>query len=586
METRQTSKITITYPEAVKEIEEIFRSELKESETVEFKESISQLDNSLKTICAFLNNKGGSIYFGINDKGKPTGIKLSDANIREISQKIMLKIKPEITPKISDQTINDMPVLKISVEKGINDIYYCNGVVYDRSGTSTVIMPPDEVRSRIIEDCQTQWERQIFKKADLSYLSIPTIDTFLDMARKANRIPEINEEDIETMLKKLGLVTDEGITNAAIVLFGKESSGYFPTTLLRCGRFKDELKKFFIDMKDYGTNIFENLERGIDFLKEHMKIIARVVDLLRVEKWEIPIPALREAIINAMIHRDYSINGFVYIAIYDNRIRISNPGYLMKGLTVDNLYNEHISIHRNELIAKIVYLSGLIDNWGRGTLNIIDYMSKDSLDFPKFEESACYFHIDFKRQFVSNEIENASGDVAKNEGRKVAKNDGNNAAINGKLDPDNVAKNVAKNKEIDVAKNVARKVPRNNGSDVAKNDNRNVARDIDYKKDDSNANKPENAVGNDNLNLNNAAINGKLDSDNVARNVARNFGRNERLEIILNKIINNIRFTKRALSIELNANRKTIERDLEILKKENKIVFTGSKKSGVWKLIE
>ena len=83
-----------------------------------------------------------------------------------------------------------------------------------------------------------------------------------------------------------------------------------------------------------------------------MKIIARIVDLLRVEKWEIPIPALREAIINAMIHMDYTIGGFVYIAIYDNRIRISNPGYLMKGLTVDNLYNEHISIHRNELIAK------------------------------------------------------------------------------------------------------------------------------------------------------------------------------------------------------------------------------------------
>jgi len=485
METKQTAKITITYPELVKEIEEIFNGYLKESETVEFKESISQMDNSLKTICAFLNNNGGSVYFGISDKGNPTGINLSDANIREISQKIMLKIKPEITPKISDHRINDIPVLKISVEKGINNIYYCNGVAYDRSGTSTIIMPPDEIRRRIIENNQTQWERQIFKKADLTYLNIPTINEFLEMAKKAKRIPE-SKENIETILKKLELITDEGITNAAIVLFGKESSRYFPNTLLRCGRFKDELKKFFIDMKDYGTNIFENLEKGIDFLKEHMKIIARIVDLLRVEKWEIPIPALREAVINAMIHMDYTIGGFVYIAIYDNRIRVSNPGYLMKGLTVDNLYNEHISIHRNELIAKIVYLSGLIDNWGRGTLNIIDYMSKDNLDFPKFEESACYFHIDLKRQFNPNEM-------------------------------DNVTKNAPKN---------------------------------------------------------------------VSNNVPKNVGRNERLEAILNKIKHNIRFTKRSLASELNIDEKTIFRDLEVLKKENKIVFEGSKKSGVWKLIE
>ena len=500
MNTIQIAKITITYPELVKEIEEIFNGQLKESETVEFKESISQMDNSLKTICAFLNNNGGSVYFGISDKGNPTGINLSDANIREISQKIMLKIKPEVTPKISNHRINDIPVLKISVEKSINNIYYCSGVAYDRSGTSTIIMPPDEIKRRIIENNQTQWERQIFKKADLTYLNIPTINKFLEMAKKAKRIPE-SKENIETILKKLELITDEGITNAAIVLFGKESSRYFSNTLLRCGRFKDELKKFFIDMKDYGTNIFENLEKGIDFLKEHMKIIARIVDLLRVEKWEIPIPALREAVINAMIHMDYTINGFVYIAIYDDRIRISNPGYLMKGLTIDNLYNEHISIHRNELIAKIVYLSGLIDNWGRGTLNIIDYMSKDNLDFPKFEESACYFHIDFKRQFDPNEM-------------------------------DNVATNVATNVTITVPITVPKNVPKN-----------------------------------------------------TSKNAGRIVDKNERLEVILNKIKHDIRFTKRSLASELNIDEKTIFRDLEILKKENKIIFEGSKKSGVWKMI-
>jgi ATP-dependent DNA helicase RecG len=138
----------------------------------------------------------------------------------------------------------------------------------------------------------------------------------------------------------LELITDEGITNAAVVLFGKESARYFENTLLRCGRFKDEWKEFFFDMKDYGVNIFENLEKGINFIQEHIKITARIEGMLRVEKWELPIPALREAIINAMIHMDYTISGYVYIAIYDDKIKISNPGYLMKGLKIRDLYKE------------------------------------------------------------------------------------------------------------------------------------------------------------------------------------------------------------------------------------------------------
>ncbi|MHB1377464.1 MAG: AlbA family DNA-binding domain-containing protein, partial [Candidatus Humimicrobiaceae bacterium] len=99
MNTNQIDKITISYPYLVKEIEEIFDLRLKESETVEFKKSVSEIENAIKTICAFLNNNGGSIYFGVANDGTVKGINISDANIREISQKIMLKIKPEVIPK-------------------------------------------------------------------------------------------------------------------------------------------------------------------------------------------------------------------------------------------------------------------------------------------------------------------------------------------------------------------------------------------------------------------------------------------------------------------------------------------------------
>lgn len=383
----------------IRELEELYRVDFKETETVEFKESISELDRALKTLCAFLNNNGGTLYFGINNKGNIVGQLLSDQNLREISQKIRDRIKPQITPKIEIHYLKNIPIIEITVKKASNDIYYYNGVAYDRTGTETIIMPPDEIKERILKVNQVIWERQICKNAKLSDLDTLTINKFPELAIKAKRIPDI-KEDYETILRKLDLITDEGITNAAIVLFGNESARFFPNTQLRCGRFKDKLKKFFIDMKDYGVNAFNNLENGIDFLKEHMRISARIEGLLRIEKWEFPIPALRETIINAIIHMDYSINGSIYIAMYDDRISISNPGQLIGGLTIKDLYHEHTSVLRNPLISNIFYLAGFIDKWARGTLNIIEYLKEENLSLPEFGLLPSYFETVFYRQIT------------------------------------------------------------------------------------------------------------------------------------------------------------------------------------------
>ncbi len=452
----------------------------------------------------FLNNKGDIVYFGIDNSGNVTGQLLNDNNLREISQKIRNNIKPQITPKIITGYVNNIPIIEISVKKASDEIYYYNGIAYDRSGTETVIMPPDEIKRRILEANQIVWERQIFKNATLEFLNFSTIDKFLEMAREAKRLPKTKESK-EAILRKLGLITDEGITNAAIVLFGKESARYFENTLLRCGRFKDELKEFFFDMKDYGENIFENLEKGINFIQEHIKIIAWIEGLLRKERWELPILALREAIINAMIHMDYIINGYIYIAVYDDKIEISNPGYLMKGLEINDLYKEHISVHRNKLIAKILYLSGQIDSWGRGTLNIINEMKKEELELPKFRQSGNYFTIIFKRpQNLEEKLTKLTSGI--------------------RIDLGDF-----KNVDINVPKNVP---------------------------------------------------------NNVGKNVGKNVGRKERILKILNYIENGHKFTIKSLAKELEVTEKTIERDLEILKKENKIIFIGSKKSGSWMLVE
>jgi ATP-dependent DNA helicase RecG len=368
----------------------------RESETVEFKRSISGLDSSIKTICAFLNNKGGEVYFGIDKSGKVIGQIATDANLKSISHKIRHKINPEIIPGIEELKIDGKTVIKVTVANHDDYLYYCNGVAYTRCGTETVIIPPDDIRRRILSNNSINWEKEICKGAKISDLNNDTINFFKQLARKSNRI-KVKNENIKLLLKKLKLIEGNKVTNAAMLVFGKDPYSFFPNITIKCGRFKDEKKKEFINMKDYNGNLFNNLEDCMLFLQNHLRIEAKIKGLLREEKWEIPLDALRESILNAIIHRDYSVKSFVYIKFYDEKIVIANPGRLPEELSIEDLYKEHESRLRNPLIAEVFYMAGFIDAWGRGILDILEMMDKEDLDKPGFEETGDSFRIIFNR---------------------------------------------------------------------------------------------------------------------------------------------------------------------------------------------
>ncbi len=388
----------------------------KETETIELKKSLANLDSSLKTVCAFLNHKGGKIYFGIDNGGNVIGQPATDKNLSKVSQKIRAKIKPEIVPEIEEVEIDKKPVIKVAVENYDDSLHYCNGIAYTRCGTETVKIPPDEMEKRIIEKHKIDWERQICRQADFRDLNQGTIKDFIGLAKKSNRL-NIQNEDIKLLLKKLELIRDNKLTNAALLLFGKEPFNFFPNITVKCGRFKDEKKKEFIDMKDYNGNLFDNLENSMLFLKNHLKISAKISGLLREEKWEIPLDALRESMLNALIHRDYCQNSFVYIKFYDEKIVIANPGKLPRELSISDLYREHESRLRNPIIANVFYMAGFIDAWGRGILDILELMDKENLDRPDFEESGNSFRIIFNRHITPQ----AEPDVGKNVGKNVGR---------------------------------------------------------------------------------------------------------------------------------------------------------------------
>jgi ATP-dependent DNA helicase RecG len=309
----------------------------KESHTTELKKSLAQLDVALKSVCAFLNHKGGTVYFGVANDGKITGLNVTDKTLRKISQQIHSRIKPEITPEIREVKEKGESIIELKIPKGNNKPYFLNGVAYKRIGTENRIIPPDELKRIILEQKQTKWDEEICEGATLN---------------------DINEEKVERFLRK--------------------------------AKFERRLEI------DPTISVKEALN-AVEFVKEHIKLHAKIVETERVETWEYPIEAVREAITNAVCHRDYEISSNVQVRIFDDRIEVWGCGLLPKPLTVDDLRKKHDSILRNPQIGKCFFLIKFIEQWGTGTNRIISECLKYGLPEPLFEEVAGNLVVTFRK---------------------------------------------------------------------------------------------------------------------------------------------------------------------------------------------
>ena len=184
--------------------------------------------------------------------------------------------------------------------------------------------------------------------------------------------------------------------------FTKNPQKYIPYAIIRAGRFRAELTP--IDDQVIEGNIFEQIFEALKFIKKHINITYRIRENgLREEIWEYPLWSLREAIVNAVTHRDYSIPSPIYIRIYDDRIEIENPGKLPEPLTVESLRELHTSILRNSLIGKIMFMAGFIEAWRAGTNKMIEECLKNGLPEPEFVETKITFKVIFRKRLELNQ---------------------------------------------------------------------------------------------------------------------------------------------------------------------------------------
>jgi len=362
----------------------------KENEQIEYKKSTGELDDAMKSISAILNKHGkGKILFGVKPNGDVIGQQISESTLRDISRKISEDIKPVIYPSIYE--IENMPGV-IEVDFIGNDKpYSAKGRFYIRVYDEDKSIDIKELLNIInhSDSSNSLWEK-LESDEDIADVDELLLRSYIKKANKCGRIKE-EYDNKESVLRKLGLITNNKLNNAGKLLFSKNK----PLTL-KLAVFKTDEKLSFIDINRFEGNIFELNKKGQEYIKEHINYSAVIEGSKRIEKPEIPEEVIRESVLNSLCHSsfDTTINNEIYIT--PTKVVIFNPGTFPSGYEPkDFAYNGVESILRNPLISKILYYSNDIDSWATGFRRIFNLCEKEKVKYSYIKKNQgfemCFF---------------------------------------------------------------------------------------------------------------------------------------------------------------------------------------------------
>ncbi|MGC8831624.1 MAG: RNA-binding domain-containing protein [Thermoproteota archaeon] len=356
-----------------------------ESSKVEFKKSLSEKEEILKTITAFSNTHGGTVLVGVDDSGNIVGLELRKGEIEELENMISQLIEPKVYPELRLVPYKEKLLLRIDVDKGFNKPYFYRGACYVRREKVTRRLDRDGVLE--LSSHRVSFDSIIFEGE--CKVSKILIEDFLKRARE-RRGMRVESTDPDDVLRKLNLVDKGRLKNGAVLLFSEECPLYFPQAVIKIGYFRnDEV----LDEAVIEGPIQAQVEEAMRFIQRHIGKGYVVKGLERIETWEYPLEAIREALVNAVLHRDYFSSSPISVKISDSGIIVENPGELPPPLEIEDLSREHPSIPRNPLISRAFFYMGYFEEWGLGTLRMIRLLKEAGLPSPEFSQSKGFFKV-------------------------------------------------------------------------------------------------------------------------------------------------------------------------------------------------
>jgi ATP-dependent DNA helicase RecG len=353
---------------------------MPENQNIEWKESWR--DEYLKWICGFANAKGGKIIIGKNDNGEIVGVAKAKKLMEDIPNKIQNQLGIICDVDLKNEDGKDF--IEIDV-KPYDVLISYQGKYYYRSGSTKQELKGNVLNNFLLKKAGKTWDDVVEPRANLKDIDLFAIEAFKKGATASKRLPFIAEEkNIEQILDNLLLLEDGNLKRSAVLLFGKNPCRFFINAFVKIGRFgqtDDDLR--FQEVIE--GNAFQLADKVLEVLDRKFFVSPiSYKGLQRVESWEYPYEAIREVILNAIVHRDY-MGAPIQISVYDDKLIVWNEGSLPEDLTIEDLKRKHSSRPHNPILASAFFKGGLIEAWGRGTIKIINECKNASLPEPLIE---------------------------------------------------------------------------------------------------------------------------------------------------------------------------------------------------------
>ncbi|MAZ38983.1 MAG: hypothetical protein CMF49_02600 [Legionellales bacterium] len=371
-----------------------------ESKNIEFKKGLGQIRPAMKTLCAFLNNSGGKVFFGVTDNAELCGLDIADKTKREIAEHLS-KLEPHSDTEVQYIEFgkhNKFIILLIAKPHSLSRPYSYDGTPYYREESTTRQMP-QRLYQRLIHDRTMKshpWDEDFVQNGSIENIDSEKLKKYISISLSKGRLPQQFEslKFKEEILMRLGLIEQDKLVNAAIVLFGGKFLPSYPQCCIKLALFNSDSKRDIVTSEQLHGNFFDLLREAELFIKRNTNISTKFVDgkMDREDTPDYPAMAIRELLINALAHRnDASSSGYISVEIYPGRLEIASFGRLPDGILLEDLQQRHRSVPVNKLIADLLYKAGFIETFGTGTQEVSNICERLNRPLPIFSEEYGFF---------------------------------------------------------------------------------------------------------------------------------------------------------------------------------------------------
>ena len=335
-----------------------------ENATAEFKENFDR--EVIETAAAFANTNGGVILIGVSDKREINGITIGKETLRDVSNRISQATEPRVIVEVESVAVEGQSVLLVHIAETSIKPISVRGRCYKRVGNSNRVMSPQEIAQMHLNTVGQSWDQLLVTSAGIDDIADKKVEWYLTRRETTRNVAKPQDMSLTALLRNIdGLSDEETPTHAGILFFGKYPQRFFQNAQLRVVRFKGtSVTHPVIDRLDCSGALWEMVNAAEEFIRKNIRLLSLRTSksFQRDDKFEYPLEALREAIINALIHRNYQKHSDVRVFIFDNRVEIINPGTFPEGVSPDAPVHEPV----NPILSQFMYDVGFIERYGSG----------------------------------------------------------------------------------------------------------------------------------------------------------------------------------------------------------------------------